>query len=90
MNLLPQATEPSPPWLVRAAAVLLVPLALVLVLPLLLLVALALYLVALFHGGRFIIVSFTGKQEPTEFELQKPHFVEGTVKSIPDETTPST
>jgi len=84
-----QSTEDRPSLLVRAAAFLAVPIVFLLALPLLLLAVLAFYLLAAFQGGRVIVVSF-GKTQPAGHELPKPHFVEGTVKSVPDETTPST
>jgi len=74
MKVVPsKLNKPSP--LVRAATYLLVPVVLLLALPILLLFVLVLYFVALFHGGRFFIYTFTGKTESPEAQTQKPHFL---------------
>jgi hypothetical protein len=91
MKRLPLLMDDSPSPLVRAAAYFFVPIALTLLLPILLLVILALYLVAAFHGGRFFVLYLSGKNESTEYEVQKPHFLElpASTHALPDESRDS-
>lgn len=92
MKRLPLLMDDNPSPLVRAAAYLVVPVALTLLLPVLLLVILALYLIAIFHGGRFLVLYLSGRQDTQAFETHRPHFLElpAPVKTVHDESKPST
>ena len=76
MPNLPQPLSDSPSALVRVGWYLLVPVAGLLLLPILLLFLIALYLLAIFHGTRLVVISFTGQRYEVEEELQKPHFLD--------------
>jgi hypothetical protein len=89
MDHTPQLVEYRPSLLARLCAFAVIPLALLLLLPIFLLAVLVLYLVALFHGGKVIVFSITGTQDAHP-ETQKPHFLEGTSKPLPDETNATT
>jgi len=86
MENLPQSVTHPTSALMRAGMYLLVPVVGLLLLPVLLLFIVVLCLLAIFHGGRIFVYSFTGTQAPSEEELQKPHFIEVHVhEKIPDE-----
>jgi hypothetical protein len=81
---------PRPSLLIRAAIYTLVPILVVLALPLLLMIILVIYLLALIHGGRVFVFSWSGKSQEgdAETELTKPHFLEiqGPAEALPDES----
>lgn len=90
MQDLHQPVKDSPSALARVGLFLLVPVVGILLLPILLFFIVALYLLAIFHGGRIFVYSFTGKNETPEHDMQKPHFIDVHVheKTLPDEATP--
>ncbi|MSQ93890.1 MAG: hypothetical protein EXR98_04955 [Gemmataceae bacterium] len=92
MKRLPLLMDDNPSPLVRAAAYLLVPISLTLLLPILLLVILALYVVAIFHGGRYLVFYVTGKSARNEVDMQKLHFLElpAPAESVEHESKSST
>ena len=76
MKRLPLLVDDQSSPLVRAVTYLLVPIVLVVALPFLLLLVLFIYLAALVHGARVFVYVVTGKEEPAEPSVQKPHFID--------------
>ena len=76
MDNVPQPLHEKPSMLTRAAVFTLVPVIIVVALPLLLLVVLLLYLIALLHGGRVFLFTWTGKQQAPDIDLPGPHFLD--------------
>ena len=86
MENLPQRLTDQPSALTSALTYLLVPIAVVALLPLLLLFIIVLHLLALVHGARIFVFSFSSKPQEPEAELQRAHFIEMRApKALPDE-----
>jgi hypothetical protein len=88
MENLPQRLPETPSALARAITYLLVPIAVLALVPLLLLFVIVLYLLALVHGARIFVFSFTSKLPAPDADLRPPHFIEiqPAPKPLPDES----
>ena len=88
MKRLPLLVDERSSALARAATLLLVPIVIVLALPLIFLLILVLYVAAVLHGAKVCVHVFTGKPEPSESDMSRPHFLDLPAKQLPDESAP--